>query len=107
MPDTSQFQIDKNGFLEDSNDWSEGFALQCAQSENIQMSDDHWQVIYFLRVYYSKNQKSPAIRALVKALKEELGTDKGTSLYLQSLFPESPAVQAAKIAGLPKPARCI
>jgi tRNA 2-thiouridine synthesizing protein E len=107
MLQINKFQTDNDGFLKNSSEWNKRFALQCAQSESIKMRGDHWQVIYFLREYYSKNQKSPAIRALVKALKEELGADKGTSLYLQSLFPESPAVQAAKIAGLPKPARCI
>jgi tRNA 2-thiouridine synthesizing protein E len=36
-----------------------------------------------------------------------LGEDKGNSLYLYTLFPKGPAKQATKIAGLPKPARCI
>jgi tRNA 2-thiouridine synthesizing protein E len=107
MPDINQFQIDKDGFLKNSNVWNEEFALQSANAESIKMSDDHWEVIYFLREYYSENKKSLAIRALVTALKKKFGPEKGNSLYLQSLFPESPAVQASKIAGLPKPTRCI
>ena len=34
-------------------------------------------------------------------LKERYGDKTGNSLYLQILFPISPAVQAAKLAGLP------
>ncbi|MGL4639372.1 MAG: TusE/DsrC/DsvC family sulfur relay protein, partial [Shewanella sp.] len=46
-------------------------------------------------------------RVLVKAIGQRLGPDKGNSKYLYTLFPNGPAKQATKIAGLPKPAKCI
>lgn len=101
------YPVDQNGFLLDMTLWDQKFAQITAQNEGIQLTEAHWEVIYFLRDFYTQYQTSPAIRALVKALKLKFGDKKGSSLYLQVLFPESPALQAAKIAGLPKPARCI
>jgi tRNA 2-thiouridine synthesizing protein E len=40
-------------------------------------------------------------------MKAEFGEEKASSRYLYRLFPEGPAKQATKYAGLPKPARCI
>ncbi|MCF6776922.1 TusE/DsrC/DsvC family sulfur relay protein [Thiotrichales bacterium 19X7-9] len=101
------YPTDKDGFLLQLDLWDKSFAAQTAENEKIKLTEAHWEVIYFLRDFYQEYQTSPAIRALVKALKLKFGDKKGTSLYLQSLFPESPARQAAKIAGLPKPAKCI
>ncbi|HAV2409472.1 TPA: TusE/DsrC/DsvC family sulfur relay protein, partial [Escherichia coli] len=50
---------------------------------------------------------SPAIRMLVKAMANKFGEEKGNSRYLYRLFPKGPAKQATKIAGLPKPVKCI
>jgi tRNA 2-thiouridine synthesizing protein E len=47
------------------------------------------------------------MRVLVKAMKKQLGENKGNSRYLYKLFPKGPAKQATRIAGLPKPAKCI
>ena len=44
---------------------------------------------------------------LVKAMAQKYGEEKGNSRYLFRLFPEGPAKQATKIAGLPKPAKCL
>ena len=99
--------LDAHGFLKDHKKWSHDIAESFAQEEEIILTDGHWQVIYFLREYYGTHHTSPAIRLLVKSLKDQYGSDIGNSLYLQTLFPISPAVQAAKIAGLPKPKRCI
>lgn len=101
------YPTDKNGFLIDLSLWDKNFAEITAKNENIELAEAHWEVIFFLREFYQEYHTAPAIRALVKALKLRFGDTKGTSIYLQSLFPESPALQAAKIAGLPKPARCI
>lgn len=99
--------VDTQGFLIDYTAWSRQIGLAVAKQENIVLSDDHWKVIGLVREYYAAEQKSPAIRLLVTLLKKAYGEQIGNSLYLQQLFPISPAVQAAKIAGLPKPKRCI
>jgi tRNA 2-thiouridine synthesizing protein E len=103
----SHIQTDKNGYLLDANQWTAEIAITLAQLENIELSEDHWQVVKYVRKFYQDYKKSPSIRPLVKYLKTVLPEEKSNSLYLQILFPEGPAKQATKIAGLPKPARCI
>lgn len=98
---------DTQGYLLDSTLWNKDLAAVIAQLENITMTDEHWQVVYFVRTFYEQFNTSPAIRALIKAMGNEYGKEKITSRYLYRLFPEGPAKQATKIAGLPKPARCI
>lgn len=102
-----EIATDAQGYLLDSTAWHVQLAAEIAQLENIQMTDEHWQVIYFVRDFYEQFNTSPAIRALVKAMENKYGKDKISSRYLYRLFPEGPAKQATKIAGLPKPARCI
>jgi tRNA 2-thiouridine synthesizing protein E len=102
-----EYDTNKDGFLLDLSQWDKSFAEQSAKSECIDLTEDHWEVIYFVRDFYKEYETSPAIRALIKALKHSKNDDKWNSLFLQSLFPESPAVQAAKIAGIPKPVKCI
>mgnify|MGYP000495026810 CR=1 FL=1 len=102
-----QLETDKEGYLIDSTQWSKELAPLIAQGENIQLSDAHWEVVNFVRDFYEEFETSPAIRMLVKAMAKQLGEDKGNSKYLYKLFPKGPAKQATKIAGLPKPARCI
>ncbi|WP_286258559.1 TusE/DsrC/DsvC family sulfur relay protein [Pseudoalteromonas apostichopi] len=102
-----QIETDKQGYLLDSNDWCEDLAPIIAEQENITLSEQHWEVLHFVRDFYLEYNTSPAIRMLVKAMAQKLGEEKGNSMYLYKLFPKGPAKQATKIAGLPKPARCI
>ncbi|ABI83349.1 TusE/DsrC/DsvC family sulfur relay protein [Francisella tularensis] len=101
------YNTDEHGFLLDFASWDMDFCNLVAAQENISLTQEHIFIIEFLRHFYQQTSKSPAIRELVKALKEKYGEKIGNSLYLQTLFPVSPAVQAAKLAGLPKPKRCI
>ena len=75
--------------------------------EGIVLTEAHWEVIELLREYYRRFEASPANRALVKFARQELGEEKGRSVYLMSLFPGSPAKLGSKIAGLPKPDNCL
>lgn len=102
-----QIETDKLGYLLNVNDWNSELAQLLAQSENIEMTDNHWEVVNFVRAFYLEFDTSPAIRALVKAMAQKFGPEKGNSRYLQRLFPKGPAKQATKIAGLPKPAKCL
>ena len=98
---------DKQGYLLDHTKWSKELANVIAEQENIMLTEQHWEVVNFVRAFYLEYNASPAIRMLVKAMAKALGEDKGNSMYLYKLFPKGPAKQATKIAGLPKPARCI
>lgn len=102
-----QYQTDKHGYLTELSEWNLEIAEHIAGLEQIQMSDNHWEVVHFVRDFYQEYQTSPAIRLLVKAMKKQLGEEKGNSIYLYKLFPKGPAKQATRIAGLPKPAKCI
>jgi len=100
-------EVDGEGYLKHRDDWSEALAEQIAHHEGIAMSDAHWEVVRFVRAFYLEYNTSPAIRMLVKAMAQKYGEEKGNSRYLFRLFPDGPAKQATKIAGLPKPAKCL
>ena len=99
--------FDKQGFLKDRKEWSPAVAEQLAEGEDIALTDAHWEIIQLLQNYYDTYDGSPAMRALVKYCKIQLGPDKGKSIYLMTLFPGSPAKIGSKIAGLPKPDNCL
>lgn len=105
--DGQSLALDKHGYLANMQDWNEQVALAFAAIEQIPLSDAHWEVIHFVRQFYLEFNTSPAMRILVKAMAQQLGSDKGNSKYLFMLFPQGPAKQASRIAGLPKPAKCL
>ncbi|QLB12910.1 tRNA 2-thiouridine synthesizing protein E [Bisgaardia hudsonensis] len=102
-----EIETDSEGYLLNLNQWNKDVALAIAQQEQLILTEAHWEVIYFVRSFYEEYKTSPAIRMLVKAIAQKLGEDKGNSRYLQRLFPDGPAKQATKLAGLPKPAKCL
>ena len=106
--------LDKDGFLCELDDWSEFAAMQLAEHEGIQLEPEHWEIIWLLRAFYQQYQLSPAMRPLVKTIRQQLGPEKGNSMHLMRLFStgrdlenNSPAKIASKIAGLPKPTNCL
>jgi len=102
-----QLETDKDGYLKHLGDWSPDAAVWLAQSVDIVLEVEHWEVINALRVFYADTGISPAMRILVKIVKQKVSLEKGNSIHLLTLFPGSPAKLAAKIAGLPRPTNCI
>ena len=107
MHDQKLPPLDKEGYLIDLNDWSTAVAEQLAKAENIFLSPAHWQIIDLLRGFYAQTDTAPAMRVLVNLVKEHVGMEQGSSVYLMGLFGGSPAKVAAKIAGLPRPTNCL
>ena len=101
------YETDEEGYLVNLADWNEDAANFIAEQENVPMTENHWEVVNFLRHYYDEYQIAPAVRVLTKAIGKKLGPEKGNSKYLYELFPYGPAKQACKIAGLPKPTGCV
>lgn len=101
------YETDGEGYLKNPLQWHERLAPCLAAQEGIELTPEHWEVVHFVRNFYLEFNTSPAIRMLVKAMATQLGEEKGNSRYLYRLFPKGPAKQATKIAGLPKPVKCI
>lgn len=94
-------EVDDEGFMQDSEQWSDRIAEEIAAENGIEeLTDRHWLVIRYMRETYIETGAAPSIRTLGKAsgvpIKE-----------LYALFPKGPAKLAAKIAGIPKPRGCI
>lgn len=102
-----EIALDAQGYLKNVDDWSEALAEHIASEERVELTEAHWEVIHFVRNFYLEFNTSPAIRMLVKAMGQKYGEEKGNSRYLFRLFPDGPAKQATKIAGLPKPVKCL
>lgn len=100
-------EVHDDGFLAKLDDWDVDVANYYAASEGIQMSDQHWEVVNFLRDYYRNYQIAPMVKILVKEISKKFGPDKGNTRHLYELYPGGPAKQACKIAGLPKPTGCV
>lgn len=105
--DGKTIALDPEGFLLDLSDWNETVAAVLAAREDLVLTPAHREIIHLLQQFHRQFGHSPPMRVLVKYVQQQLGPEKGTSLYLLQLFPGSPAKRIARIGGLPRPANCL
>lgn len=98
---------DKEGYLLDLSAWNESVAESLARESGIELGPEHWQLVHLVRDFYRDFEVSPAMRVLVRHVRDALGPERGNSIYLMQLFPGSPAKELARIAGLPRPTNCL
>lgn len=92
---------DSEGYLVNLDDWSEDFARTEAAYEGLQLTDEHWEVIRYLRDYYEQHHLQAQVRDIIKHFKNVWGGEKGTSRHLHALFPHGgPQKQGNRLAGL-------
>jgi len=92
---------DDEGYLLDPLDWSETFARVVAAKEKIELSEDHWDVIGFMREFYLDRQVAADARFVIKHLSQRYGSHARSRLF--ELFPYGYVKQACKIAGMKRP----
>ena len=99
--DTTEVEVNDEGFFVDPKQWTEQMAPELARREGIDMlTDAHWTVLRFMRSEFFEKGSGPTVRVL--------GKKSGVSVKdLYQLFPKGPAKVAARIAGIPKPRGCI
>jgi len=100
-------ETDEEDYLVNLSDWTKEIAEVLAKQDELELTEQHWEIITYLRDYYEEYQIAPAVRVLTKAIGKKFGKDKGNSKYLYQLFPYGPGKQACRFAGLPKPTGCI
>ena len=97
-------ELDENGNLTDPNAWDEDVARALAAQDSIELTEQHFDVLNYLRKEYLENNEQPMERVINKGMSKVWGK-KITSKDLYVLFPGAPSKQGNRIAGLPYVAR--
>lgn len=94
---------DVEGYLKNLDDWSEDFARAQAEAEQLELTEAHWQLIYFLRAYYEEHRVQAQVRAMIQHFAQVWGPELGNNHHLHALFPVGgPQKQGNRLAGLLK-----
>lgn len=98
----TSIETDEHGNLVNISDWSEDVAKALAAEEGIELTQEHWDVINYLREEFTDNGgNQPMERAILKDMAKRWGKKKVSSKEMYTLFPLAPSKQGNKIAGLP------
>jgi len=92
-------EVTDEGYLQDYTQWNEEVAKELAKEEDIELTEDHFKVLNFLREKYEEG----ASLTIRKVGKSGITDIKG----FYKLFPGGPLKKASKIAGIPKPTSCV
>lgn len=92
---------DSEGYLVNLDDWSESFTRALAQSDELELTAEHWGVIRYLRDHYEIHARQASVRDMIQHFRKLWGAEKGNNLYLHKIFPKGgPQKQGNRLAGL-------
>lgn len=101
MVNGEEILTDSEGYLVNPGDWSEEFARQLAEHENLQLKQEHWEVIRYQRDWYEKHGEQASVRDMIKHFRKLWGCDRDCNHYLHNLFPQGgPQKQGNRLGGL-------
>ena len=93
--------VDDEGYLVDPDRWTEPWAEHTAHALGIELQDDHWFVIRFMREQLHEHQVTPDARHVMRHL-EQRHPGRGRQRLFE-LFPYGYVAQACRIAGMRRP----
>ena len=104
MNNTHHAVRDIEGYLLAPEDWNEDIARELAAEEHLELTDNYWQVLGFMRDYWHEHRVAPDVRHVVQHLAEQHGYDKKfAKRQLFKMFPYGYVKQACKVAGMQRP----
>lgn len=92
--------VNEEGFLTDPSEWNEDLAKSLAAQIGIDLTDEHWAAIRFLREDFASQGETATLRRI-----STVGGIPTKTLF--QLFPQKPAKKLSYVAGLPKPHGCV
>jgi tRNA 2-thiouridine synthesizing protein E len=98
--DSHEIHVDDEGFMTQYDEWTEDLGTALAAQIGIEMSDEHWTAIRFLRSDFPEHGETATLRRVAT-----VGGIPTKQLF--TLYPKKPAKKMAYIAGLPKPRGCV
>jgi tRNA 2-thiouridine synthesizing protein E len=104
MLDTTQSVRDIEGYVIDPDEWDPNVARELAEEEQLELTEEYWQILNFMRAYWREHRVAPDVRHVVDYLVNAQGYDKKTAKkHLFDLFPYGYVKQACKVAGMQRP----
>ncbi len=95
-----EVHVNDEGFLTEYDEWTEDIGAELAKNIGVEMTDEHWALIKWLREDYKEKGETATTRRVQNA--------GGVPTKRQfELFPKKPAKKMAYIAGVPKPKGCV
>ena len=92
---------DIEGYLMDLDEWSEDFVRALAKHEGLELTDEHWEVIRFIRDYEHEHQVQAQVRTMISHFAKVWGPERGNNHYLHDIFPKGgPQKQGNRLAGI-------
>lgn len=89
------------GYIVNMDEWSEDFVRAQAAAEKLDLTDEVWDVVYFLRHFYDEHGAQAEVRKIVKHFKKAWDEERGSSTHLHKIFPYGgPQKQGNRLAGL-------
>ncbi|QNN51871.1 TusE/DsrC/DsvC family sulfur relay protein [Nocardioides mesophilus] len=98
--DGHTIHVDDEGFMTDYDEWDEQLASTLAGQIGVELTDEHWKALHFLRTDFREKGETPTLRRVSVSAGIPTKT-------LFALFPAKPAKKMAYVAGLPKPRGCV
>jgi len=83
--------------------WSRAKSQLIADNENIELTDEHWAVLKYLRNKYIVSGLPRHARYLSESIDKGFSSEGGNK-YLRNLFPGGVITQGSRFANLPAPA---
>jgi TusE/DsrC/DsvC family sulfur relay protein len=95
-----EVHVNDEGFLTEYDEWNDEIGAQLAENIGIEMTDEHWKLVHWLREDFQIKGETATTR--------RVQTVGGVPTKRQfELFPKKPAKKMAYVSGLPKPKGCV
>lgn len=92
--------VNDEGFLTKYDQWDEDLGAELAGFIGLELTEDHWKVLRFLRADFPARKETATLR--------RVSTVGGFDMkQLFTLFPGKPGKKMSYISGLPKPKGCV
>ncbi|MDO9114413.1 MAG: TusE/DsrC/DsvC family sulfur relay protein [Polaromonas sp.] len=96
-----EVETDSEGYIRNLDEWSEDYAVALARQEDLELTEEHWEVIRYLREYYQEHSVQAQVRNMIKHFAQVWGKERGNNHYLHAIFPKGgPQKQGNRMAGL-------
>jgi len=76
-------ELSEAGWLENLAEWTPEVAVEIANNEKVELTDEHWDIINLARELFEENGKVCEPRAFSKHMKKLYGKDRSDSKYLR------------------------